>query len=271
MGVRVALFLVILASFAASVQALDFDVEVGGVIDGNLAWMEIEPGIVQEASVSWENTGSTGCEVRARMDYFDENSSLVYTGWSEAVPLWAGSQAGLSILSALPGGNYTARLRVYFCNEIFEYGPFVIESVQDVTVEGVFMVTNVETHEEYIDVHVNSMREAGDVVVIPSTYPMGWIMGSGRIESIVPGLGGVARLHYEPSIWKESVVELTIASEEGFVERKRVFLSREQSFQLYWLAPVLAAMLIIILLIYLRQRKIKLNIWQSVRRGAAQG
>ncbi|RLE10226.1 hypothetical protein DRJ04_09350 [Candidatus Aerophobetes bacterium] len=263
MNVRFFTVLLVMGLIPA-VAALDVDVNVESVIQGSLAWINISTKPPQKISITWENIGSVGCEVRARADFYN-TSKLVYTGWSRAKPLWPGSHADMDIYSNLPEGNYTVYVRIYFCNEIFKFGPYYFEGKPKKSKAGNFEIVNIDTFDDYIDIYIRSNQDVKNLIVIPSKYPVGWIMESARIDFMNSGQIKKARIPYRPSIWKESSVEFTLITEDGnFIQKKTVLLKKEKSRSDAFAPFIIILMLIILLIIYLSY-KIKLNIWRAGR------
>ncbi len=108
-------------------KAIPIFVSVAGKIDGTLSYVNISVNkttrLVKLTSV-WENTGSAGCKVLMRADVENEKGIVVYTSWSVLKRVPPGGVATLKNYWYYDDlrGNYSVRLRLYFCDEIKDYG-----------------------------------------------------------------------------------------------------------------------------------------------------
>jgi hypothetical protein len=250
-----------------SALAIKVDIEIKEVIDGNLAWVNITSTGVQKILIVWENLGSVGCETRARVDFYFHNQTTnkterVYIGWSKAEPIRPGDSANLEVYSHLPEGNFTAKIRIYHCNEIFESKPYSVNVEKINSTPEILSIVDVETFTDHVEVSVKSETNVENAIVVPSKYPLGWIFESGKIDSIAEGETKKIKLGFKPSIWKEERVEFKAITEDGKFLAKRSFILEKQRPYPYERIFTLTVtiLLIVLILMYLHRKKVSLFI-----------
>jgi hypothetical protein len=206
--------------------AIGLDMSITENVEGYSAWFSIDNGPVQRFQVRWENIGTVNCLVRPRIDIFhvQENGTggLVYTAWGSEEPVLSGASREWSLYSDLVQGNYSAELRMYFCNEITE-NHLTSFSVAPDQEEGLVSIEQLVVQERYIDVTVRSGDYSGDVVVLPVEYPFGWIFVSSNETQVSSGRPSLARLSFVPVKREGVVVKIRAVSVDGRVAGEREF------------------------------------------------
>jgi hypothetical protein len=162
------------------------------------------------------NSGSLPYMIQARVDVYGNNS--VFTAWTDKKRLMPGNNAFFA-LYWLPeeGGNYTARLRIYYGGEMEE------EYLNITAAKGeamdIFEITDARLLSKYVDMKVNDRREA---VVIPLDLQQGWVFPqeTGRGRFLIP--------YSAPGLVRREV-SFAIASKDGqYVSRKTVVLEAKK-------------------------------------------
>ncbi len=185
MGVKIlpaALSALALLVFIQLSAALQVSIGIREVIDSRLDFGRISVNdSYQEYRLFWENTGSAACRSRARID-FHNVSGLVYTSWSSEHLLPAGRGEELALHSILPPGNYSAMLRLYYCNEILNAGEFNT-SVEEIygNENGTIELLSLKTQGDKLAISVRSTKDISDLVILPERYPIGWIIESSKV------------------------------------------------------------------------------------------
>lgn len=179
------------------------------------------------------NTGSIAYKARIRIDVFND-SQMVFTGWSDEKSMMPGDRKNFEIYWYTNStGNFTAKARVYFANEINEE-ELNIEKKVSTFPESIFEIESFRTYDNHVIFDLMAKKDARNVVVIPSNFPLGWIFEQKKIDSINKDEGMTVILHYYPSVWTPQNINLVIASDEGrYSTEKTVELRKETGIQ--WL------------------------------------
>ncbi len=249
------LFLIVLIP---GVFAMEINIELDGTIDGYMPWFNITAKTPQKISITWENTGSVSCISRARIDF--TNGSSVYTAWGPEDVLKPSNKAEWKIYSYLSADEYNFNITVYHCNEIYRYGPFSV-TVKNVTpTKNVIRIINSNANKDRVELFLTSTKDVKNVVVIPESYPLGWVFESGKIDSIKNGEIKSVILNYKPVFWEGRAIRFAAVTEDGsYAEEKPIILHEQKSSYngLVFILVVVAA-----LMIYLYYKKINFLIWK---------
>ena len=159
-------------------------------------------------TVEVHNSGSVGYSSRIRIDVYGAGNNT--TIWSDKKALFPGMRKAYNLYwYAQNDGNYTARIRAYFGNEISEkYIEFQINSM--LQAEDIFDVKNQDVRGDMISFDLGSDKSFGKALIIPLKYPKSWIIE----ETAVEGAGRV-NMKFEPSLWYPTDLTLGIASDDG--------------------------------------------------------
>lgn len=239
--------------------------QIGGVID-YLNYSKKINSTPQEILINWANIESIGCDVRFRVDIYQNTSNgskLVYTGWSEKKGIEPGDH-GLFKIYWFPknlSGNFTGKIRLYSCAEIFNVEKNI--SFEVIKPKQTFNETkdfdvNVETTKKWVDIKIKANKDIKDLIIIPKEYPIGWIFESEKIDEIKEGEEKTIRLNYEASIWKPVGITLELVTMDGKDYKTLQFILAEKK-EFPWNQVIIAVLSIIILiLISINLKNIKL-------------
>lgn len=181
------------------------------------------------------NTGSVPYKARARLDILNE-SNLIFSGWSEEKELMPGERKEFEIfwLSSSEAKNLTARIRVYFGNEIFEENrSFNIDYVR--SSESIFQIKNFRTYDNYVRFEVRANQSLEKVIVIPSDYMHGWIFEQVKIENFTSNKNIEVKIPYIPTIWREGKVKINVFTEDGKYYSSQTFELKKEKGPLKYL------------------------------------
>jgi len=181
------------------------EVGVAEILDGNISSINYDASSnVVRFSIEFYNIGSIPYKARIKTEIFD-NSDLIFSGWSNCI------------------GDYFAKLKVYFGNEIKEYKKFGFSVSEYVTPKDVFDIKYLRTYDNYIIFDVKSKEDVNNLRVIPNEYTSGWIFEQKEIGNIYGNRSKLVVLNYYPTLWKPSNVSLILVSGEGnYYTEKRV-------------------------------------------------
>lgn len=220
---------VFLTGYISSVSALKVNITVSPKVGANYYFVNKTSGPVQKFYLAWENSGSVGCKALPRITFYNSSSGdRVYTAWAERRELWPGDKADWLFYSMLPPGNYTGKVKILYCKEIFRYGPYELEVENYSKPESnVLKIAGNKTFKNYLELTLTSNKTLKDVVVVPTEYPMGWAFGSKKLDKLEKK--EKVKLYYEPSIWKQSKVKIKAMTMNGkYAATKEVLLKRER-------------------------------------------
>jgi hypothetical protein len=197
-------FIMVECGFA---QEITVKVDVDKVISGKITHMNITTYPFVKIESIWENIGSVGCNVRIRIDV---NGT---TSWSEEKGIWPGGASHFENLVYLDKGDYSARVRVYYCNEIEEYQnvTFSVDKTPERT--GKVKIIDVKADKEDLYIKLELNQTAKEIIVIPVEYPTGWIFEYGSAD--IENNKGEVSIRYKPTIWKETNVTLSVFTSDG--------------------------------------------------------
>ena len=180
------------------------------------------------------NTGSAGYNSRLRLDVFNQ-SYLLYTGWGSEEPLLPGIRTISDIYLYEPNttGKFTGRLRIYYANEINETE--IDFEVKDLPLtQDIFEISDFRVYDDYIKFSLRSPKTVNNVIALVSDYPMGWIFEQTKIEKLDQGDKISVTIPYQPSLWSESEIKLSIVTEDAeHYSNKSFTLVKEKGMWIY--------------------------------------
>ncbi len=208
--------LLALIIFIAISSAAVIEIEVKMKLDGKISFFSFERmNNIVKASTEFYNTGSVAYKARARLDILNR-SELIFSGWSEEKPLMPGERKTFEIYWYSPSKakNLTARLRVYFGNEIVEESKNLsIEYVK--SSKDLFQIKNFRTYEDHIRFEIRANETLKNVIVVPSDYIQGWIFEQIKLRELKANKNTEVKIRYIPTVWMESQVKLNVFTEDG--------------------------------------------------------
>jgi hypothetical protein len=187
------------------------------------------------------NSGSTAYRTRMRLDVLND-SRIIFTGWSDEKVLMPGDRKNFEIYWYTNStGNFSARVRAYFGNEILER-KFSLEKNNSFSPEDVFEIKNFRTYDDFIVFDIKAKRNAKDVVILPSDFPLGWIFEQKKIDFLKEGEERTVAIDYHPTAWTEGKLNLIVASNDGRYKTEERFEMKKEA-GILWLIYYLTDML----------------------------
>ena len=180
------------------------------------------------------NPGSIEYKARVRLDIFDQDK-LVFTGWSDERHFFPGNQKiyDLYWYPLNSEGNFKASIRIYYANEIKKIKPIKFEVIPiKQTPENVFEILDFRTYDEEVEFLLKTNKTLGNIVIVPSYYPISWVFEQDKIGELESGSIKIVNLKYEPSLWKESDVTVSIFTEDGEYYTSQSFSLKRETF--FW-------------------------------------
>jgi hypothetical protein len=160
------------------------------------------------------NKGSVGYVGRLRLDIFN-GTKIIHTSWSSEAKLQPGEKKSLYIYWYNPSikGNFSARIRTYYANEISEKN-FNLSINNDVITNNPFKFLKVRVYENEIRIFLTSNEDLKNVIIDFSNYPISWIIEQKKIDIRKDEIAKV-EVNYKPDLWFEKSVKVTIFTEDG--------------------------------------------------------
>jgi hypothetical protein len=220
-------------------------VEVGIIetLEGNISSIIYDSSSnIAKFSIEFYNTGSIPYKARIKIEIFN-NSERVFSGWSQEREFMSGDKKISNIYWYTNDiGEYFAKIKVYFGNDVKEYKKFGFSISKSVEAEDVFEIKNLRTYDNYIIFDIQSREDVENVIVIPKQYTAGWIFEQVEIKEMPGNSSKLVILNYYPSIWRPSNVNLEIVSDKGkYYTEKTVEMSKGEDFigLLYYIVDTL--------------------------------
>ncbi len=220
---KIIIYALFLASLVSMTSALVVYVNIDEVLKGNLDYTKI-PQTVKDTPlkilINWNNIGSVGCSVQARTDIY-QGINLIYSAWSKEKEMEPGSHNSFEMYWYPKDkiGEFTAKTRVYYCNEIHKEKSVdfeVLKPAENYTENAAEILKfKINSYRDYIDIKIKSNKNLKNILIIPEEYPRGWTVEPGEIREIREGEVISVRLNYEASIWKETPITLGFITEDG--------------------------------------------------------
>ena len=174
------------------------------------------------------NSGSTAYKTRVRLDVFND-SRIIFTGWSDEKVLMPGDRKNFEIYWYTNStGNFSIRVRAYFGNEIFERR-ITIEKNNSFSPQDIFEIRNFRTYDDFIVFDIKAKRNAKNVVVLPSNFPLGWIFEQKRIDFLKKEEEKTIAINYQPTVWTEGKLSLIVASDDGKYKTEKIFEMKKET------------------------------------------
>jgi hypothetical protein len=173
------------------------------------------------------NTGSIPYKSRIRIDILND-SQEIFTGWSDEKSFMPGDKENFKIYWYTNStGNFTARTRVYFANEILDQ-EYNFKKNTSSSSQNIFEVKNFRTYDNFIIFDVRAKKDAINIIVIPSGFTPGWVFEQKEIDSIKKNTEKSVILKYNPTVWTSGNLTLLITSDEGrYYTEKTLELKKE--------------------------------------------
>ncbi len=253
-------------AFLPYIGAIDFNIIINEKMDGRAVLIERDDSKAYHlAKVHWENIGSVPCDATLRLDFINSSDGSVYhTAWSKRHEMPTGSFAEIRAAAVLPAGDYTAKMRVYACNEIFGIGEYNFTSGLDDEIANRSVreyshglsILSAEAFEDRIEVEIENIggREQEKIAVMPEKYPLGWIVSFDEIDT-KKGERQKAKIYYRPPLFRDSYVTFVAISEDGKgMAKKTLFIKKPEDRTGLVVAAVVMAFLFVLSSIWLKRR-----------------
>jgi hypothetical protein len=200
---------------AGTASALMIKVDVSEVLKTEtVAYNANSSGNLVKILPEFYNTGSVGYAGRARLDIIN-GSSVLLTTWSSGSEMKPGDRKVFRMFwYADKAGNYTARLRFYFANEIMEQ-ELKIQVNKSITSEDAFEISDFRTYDDRVTFNVAAKKDATAAVAIPIKYTAGWMFEPAVIGNMNAGETEKVALSYDPGTWAPGKLKLAVVSNDG--------------------------------------------------------
>jgi hypothetical protein len=206
------------------------EVGIAETLEGNISSLNFDVSSnVAKFSIEFYNTGSVPYKARIKTEIFN-NSDMVFSGWGQEMDFMSGEKKISDIYwYANNIGDYFAKLKVYFGNDVKEYRKFGFSVSNFVEAEDVFKIKDLRTYDNYIVFDVQSREDVENVIVIPNNYTPGWIFEQEEIGNMSGNSSKFVLVNYYPTIWKPSNVSLSIVSSDGrYYTEERVEIRKNE-------------------------------------------
>jgi len=216
--------LMLLPGIAGSVM---IEVHVPKYLEGRISSFSYNCSInILRFQVEFYNTGSIPYKARIRTDIFN-NTHMLFTGWSKEEILMPGDRKNFNVYWYTNStGNFTAKVRSYFANEILER-EYMIEKNTSSAAENIFEITDFRIYDDYVIFDITAKKEARNVVVIPD-FPPGWMFEQKKIDYLDDTKKTVV-LGYQPGVWTSENLKLEVASDGGRYYTEKVFELKKET------------------------------------------
>ncbi|MFH1473655.1 MAG: hypothetical protein ABIE55_02055 [Candidatus Aenigmatarchaeota archaeon] len=224
-SLMILIFFLLLISIAYSAVV---EVGITETLEGNISSLNYDSSSnIVKFSVEFYNTGSIPYKARIKTEVFNE-SEMIFSGWGQETEFMSGDKKVSYIYwYASNIGDYSAKLKVYFGNDIKEYKNFDIIVKGHKEPEDNFEIRDLRTYDDYIVFDLYSKKYAENIVVIPKGYTPGWIFEQAVIDAIPKARSKLVVLKYQPTIWRPSNISLEIVSNKGMYHtEERVEMSK---------------------------------------------
>lgn len=184
---------------------------------------------LQKYLISWENIGSVSCKTRAGVYIFKANSTgnlsafdniydIEYIAWSQEYDTAAGRILTIELNSPLPEGKYIAKVRVYYCNEVLEFGPYNVTVSKRADFDNnTIKISHIDYFDNYIEFKATADRNIDKVYAYPLNYPFGWIIEQ-NYTKIEAGKESTIRIDYQRPAKQEGNVKIRFASNDSITD-----------------------------------------------------
>jgi hypothetical protein len=192
------------------------EVGIAETLEGNISSITYDnTSNIAKISVEFYNTGSVPFKARIKAEIFNE-SDMLFSGWGKEEDFMSGDKKVSDIYWYTNNiGDYFAKIKVYFGNDVVEYKRFGFSITKSVEPEDVFEIKNLRTYDDHIIFDLDSRKEAENVIVIPTKYTPGWIFEQAEVGNISGNSSKLVVMKYYPTIWKPSNTTLAIVSDKG--------------------------------------------------------
>jgi len=104
-----------------------------------------------------------------------------------------------------------------------------VKLIKAVEAEVELEIEKVKIYDDTIVFKIRSDVPMGNAVVIPKSFPNGWIVEQKTIKKIEEGKIHTVEVLYEPELWKEAEARVLVVSEDGKYYGQKVFPLEKES------------------------------------------
>ncbi len=248
-------------------------IQIVPVVSGYVDYLDYAQDInnsFQKITINWQNSGSVGCNVQVRANILHEGIYL-YTAWSNAESIYPGGYNLFEIYyyDVNGSGNYSAELKIYMCDEIFE-GPkinfmmaynnstnlteTIAKSRNDIKIY-------TKSENEKITVDITSKKNISNFVMFPQKSLPGWRIPAVHAGNISAGETKTIVLNYKRNINEEARVYLALASPNDniytpiIVDVKKEMPKQNIYYSLFIVSFAANIVLLVLLKAYMNKKK----------------
>jgi len=217
-SLRFAIYLLALLILSQSVCSLEIRVFIKGDIGGILENLSYEKNAVnlQRFFLIWYNSQSVGCDMRVRVDIKNTTNQTIATLWSKKRILEPGATENFEVFWVPEkNGSYTASVKAYVCKEIFDLGSYEFNATVEKRKKGIILSLQNTPKGLEASVKANLTNFTNDVVIIPKSYPLGWVFEQERVK-LEKGEKKVL-VNFECPRWKSERVSFIAVATDGMV------------------------------------------------------
>ena len=256
--------------FAQNVSGIEISIAIKQNVTGTFRTFDVLPHTPQTFHVMWSNTGTSACISISRITIFS-NTTRALTLWSRPVQLMPSQDADWHLYSNLPAGNYTAYLRVYHCNEVFNHMPLEFSVPVAQPPENRLEIVRYSVNSTAIKLVVKNTApsESTNTAIIPKNIPPGWIVSQPPTKTIPPGetttfvLPADIKVHVHRNITIDAVSQDGRFSGTGNIEISPPFTTiKTEDHELFYALALLCAFTAALFIIFLYHKKIKFS-WKK--------
>lgn len=222
---KVIVFLLAISALATASTAARVDVEINERTEGDFVFTNytVKNGVIN-ATTEFYNLGSNAYSVRMRLEIYGQEKTSV---WTDERKLHPGNRQKFSLFAVQPEGNFSARLRAYYGNEIVS---------QDLTdfygartaAGGAFEISNAATFDDRIEFDLKANADV-HAMLSPVKYPDSWIFEQADAGYMANQTVKRVAMRYKAGVWSpESVVVSAFSEDGGYYTEARVQLSEPQ-------------------------------------------
>lgn len=226
------IFLILIICFLFLIEIVYssvIEVGISEILKGNVSSIIYDNNSnIVKFSIEFYNTGSVGYKTRVKIEI--SNNETIFNGWSQEKDLMPGERKSFDIYwYGNKTGNYFAKLKAHFGNEILEFKEFEFSINKSIEPKDVFEVNNFRTYDNYVIFDVTSKDDVKNVTIIPNKYTPGWIFEQKEIASMSKDSPKLVIIKFYPTLWTPSNVSLTIVSDKGkYYTEKEVEMKKNE-------------------------------------------
>ncbi len=181
----------------------------------------------QKYTIVWENIGSVTCKTRIGVFVYEHDEyslltkvadnikDLKHVSWSSEFISIAGSVNNIELYSPMNVGEYSVQIKVYYCNDVYNFGFYDINITDTVIPNNQTIIINsVDVGENKMDIKYLSRNSYENVYIYPKNYPYGWVVEQNVTKNVEENKEYTATIYYERILDKPEYVNIRFASDD---------------------------------------------------------